>query len=408
MARKIQSKLASRTARLKIPRNDKPIWETVSRTAVGTVRLGYRPTKVGCWVGAVSDGREGYKTWTLKGVVPDDHEDANGSTVLSFDQAVERIRKIARKESGDAGDAPATVADALDAYRNDLCVRDADAGNAGRLRGRLTAALLARPVALLTTTELTGWRDALLAEGLSRGAVTRLCTIMKAALNLIAKRDSRIEKKPWTDALGRLPGSWRPIDRTLPDDAVKQIVTAAYGLSADYGLLVNVLATTGVRLSQAQRITVGDLQDRNNPRVLIPTSRKGRRREAGHTPVPIPVGLAAELSTAARGRIPSAPLLVCDDKAWVTHVAVKLFAKAAAAAGIETTAYSLRHSAITRMLLRGTPIRIVASLHDTSVAMIEKTYGRFIAEFSDATVRSGLLDCTVPAVDGKVVSIGRR
>jgi integrase len=90
----------------------------------------------------------------------------------------------------------------------------------------------------------------------------------------------------------------------------------------------------------------------------------------------------------------------------LTHVAVKLFAKAAAAAGIPATAYSLRHSAITRMLIRGTPVRMVAALHDTSVAMIEKTYGRFIAEYSDDVVRAGLLDCSVPT-DEKVVALRR-
>jgi integrase len=231
---------------------------------------------------------------------------------------------------------------------------------------------------------------------------------VKAALNLTAKRDERITRKPWADALGRLPGAWKPVDKTLSDDLIKRIVASAYGLSGDYGLLVNVLATTGARLSQVQRITVGDLQaDRVNPRLLIPNSKKGRRREAGHTPVPIPAGLAAELLATARGRLPSAPLLARDGAAWVTHVAVKLFAKAAATAGIEATGYSLRHSAITRMLLLGRPIRIVAALHDTSTKMIEATYGRFIAEYSDDVVRSGMLDCTVPP-DGKVVSIGRR
>jgi integrase len=77
-------------------------------------------------------------------------------------------------------------------------------------------------------------------------------------------------------------------------------------------------------------------------------------------------------------------------------------------AGIEATAYSLRHSAITRMLIRGTPVRVVASLHDTSVAMVERTYSKHIAEYSDDVVRAGLLDVAVPA-DGKVMMLaGRR
>ena len=36
--------------------------------------------------------------------------------------------------------------------------------------------------------------------------------------------------------------------------------------------------------------------------------------------------------------------------------------------------YSLRHSSIVRGLSAGLPVRVVAALHDTSVAMIEQTY----------------------------------
>jgi hypothetical protein len=79
--------------------------------------------------------------------VPDDREDANGSTVLDFDQAADLVRKLARADAGHGSDAPATVADALDTYWNDLRSRGGDEGNASRLRGRLSAALLARPVA---------------------------------------------------------------------------------------------------------------------------------------------------------------------------------------------------------------------------------------------------------------------
>jgi hypothetical protein len=42
--------------------------------------------------------------------------------------------------------------------------------------------------------------------------------------------------------------------------------------------------------------------------------------------------------------------------------------------------YCLRYSSIVRMLLRNVPIRLVASLHNTSVAMIEEHYSRYITE----------------------------
>jgi integrase len=227
---------------------------------------------------------------------------------------------------------------------------------------------------------------------------------MQAALNCAARLDERIVKRPWTEALKRLPGAWVPVDRVLPDDVVRALVLAAYEADPRFGLFVNLLATTGALASQVLRLTRGDLRCNGSaPRLLMPTSKKGRRREAGTTPIPLPAGLASELSVAFRDHEPSDPLF----PDWTAHAVSVRFVGLAKDTGIDATAYSLRHSAITRMLLRGTPIRIVAALHDTSTAMIEKTYGRFIAEYSDDIVRAGLLDVAVPA-DGKVVTLAKR
>ena len=59
--------------------------------------------------------------------------------------------------------------------------------------------------------------------------------------------------------------------------------------------------------------------------------------------------------------------------------------------------YALRHSNIVRQLLGGVPIRVVAVNHDTSIAMVERTYSRYIGDHSDALARAALLDTTEPA-----------
>jgi hypothetical protein len=59
------------------------------------------------------------------------------------------------------------------------------------------------------------------------------------------------------------------------------------------------------------------------------------------------------------------------------------------------------------MLLRNIPIRLVASLHNTSVAMIEKHYSKHIAEYGDDISRTGLLSEPAPA-GNNVVSIAGR
>lgn len=61
--------------------------------------------------------------------------------------------------------------------------------------------------------------------------------------------------------------------------------------------------------------------------------------------------------------------------------------------GTEVTPYALRHSSIVRQLLKGVPTRVVAAHHDTSVAMIEKNYSRYIiGDPTEAMTRATLLD----------------
>ena len=77
----------------------------------------------------------------------------------------------------------------------------------------------------------------------------------------------------------------------------------------------------------------------------------------------------------------------------------------AADAGLDpavVTIYALRHSSIVRMLLQNVPIRLVASLHNTSVAMIEKNYSKYITEHSDDISRKALLQDEPPSGDNFV------
>ncbi len=53
---------------------------------------------------------------------------------------------------------------------------------------------------------------------------------------------------------------------------------------------------------------------------------------------------------------------------------------------VATISYGLRHSSIVRGLCAGLPIRLVAALHGTSVAMIERHYSRWITEGLDELV----------------------
>ena len=62
----------------------------------------------------------------------------------------------------------------------------------------------------------------------------------------------------------------------------------------------------------------------------------------------------------------------------------------ASPSGIDRRLYDLRHAAVVRMLLAGVPIRVVAAKLDTSSAIIERHYSRFISDASDELVRRAL------------------
>ena len=54
--------------------------------------------------------------------------------------------------------------------------------------------------------------------------------------------------------------------------------------------------------------------------------------------------------------------------------------------------------------LAGLPSRLVAANHDTSLAMLERTYSAFVSDFGDALSRRALLEITPPQ-PGKVVPL---
>src|SRR5262249_25109009 len=172
-------------------------------------------------------------------------------------------------------------------------------------------------------------------------------------------------------------------------------------------------------LSQLARLEIGDLQANGaDPRLLMPLSAKGRRRDKRHErrPVPITPALAVVLKQEAARRPSEAPLLLrSNGERWGPgrrrhhRQDFRAVVEAAALDPDVVTLSALRHSSIVRMLLANTPIRIVATLHDTSVKMVERTYSKHIAEHTDALARRALLDTaqTPPAANIVPLTKGR-
>jgi integrase len=405
MARRVSfAALESRSARLKLKIRRRPY---SGPSLARGIALMYRRNKTnGSWVLKASDGHGAY--WTKAFALADDFEDADAKSVLTFYQAQDQAKKLARGDDGGTDSAPITIDGALKAYRRDLEAREANPYNADWPRLHLTSTLVSKPVALLTATELKKWRDGLLGT-MAPSTINRLCRCLGAALEQAAQHDKRVQNRDaWETGLAGLPNAQEVRNVIISDDKVREFIAAAYRVDHQFGLLTDTLAITGARPSQAVRLRVGDLHDHPlRPKLMMPKSAKGggRNRSAKRIErysVPITRALALRLKAAAKGRAGDAPLVLqSDGSPWDKNPGQNYHRqvdKAVTAIGLdpaEVTMYCLRHSSIVRALLLNVPIRLVASLHNTRVAMIERTYSKYITEHSDAVSRKALLQLPV-------------
>jgi integrase len=413
MPRKSRSPFESASARLKLPikENKKPYWE---RLGPG-LSLGYRRNDhAGSWSIRAADGVGG--EWLKRIGTADDYEHSNGKDVLSFEQAVAEARRLYRgKDDADHDPSkPVTLDEALTSYKADLQARSANPYNADWARYHLTPSLLSKPLALINSDELKAWRDRLVAKGLAPSSVNRARNNVRAALELSAPNRSHV----WKSGLETLPNATRARKLIFPDETIRALVAEAHTHSSALGLWCDVLAVTGMRPIQAQRLRVEDLIVGDKPRLMVSKTAKGGGRNRAEKrlqryPVPITSTLCARLKAAARGRADDAPLLLLPDGRPFSekpHGNYRhAFIEIVKAVGLapDATSYLFRHSSIARMLMRGLHTKLVADLHDTSEQMIQQHYGKYIIEHSDEIARTGLLH-DEPPVAANVIPIGGR
>jgi integrase len=399
MARSIYSdKLRNRTNRLRLEIRKKPYKVLV---APGIFLCYRRNEGPGTW--SVEAG------WLKRFALADDHEEANGKSVMTYWQASKHALKMVRGSEGDA-DKPITVEEALVAYQSDLEARGGIRGNATSVRGNLPSAMLSKIVMLLTEAELQNWRNGLVANGLKVASANRYAKSFKAALTLAANRDKRIvNSSAWKNGLKSLKakgGNKPPRDNYyLADNVILAIVRECYADDANFGALVDTLSQTGVRESQVLRCWPDDLRDENPeaPRLMIPCSNKGSGREPEHRAVPISPRLAKVLRDRGITR-GNKPLFE-----WIPRFSERFrVVLKQLDLDLSLTPYCLRHSSIIRQIRNGTPLRIIAFAHDTSIAELERTYARYLNSASDDLIRNGLLaDLDEAPRAGNVVRLAR-
>lgn len=362
-------------------------------------------------------------------------DDAIATGTLDYNAAIRAARakvEVERAEARVKADGPLlTVRSAVETYIAELNARysrrtgrtvrsDADNRLSRYVIGRKAEAkqedvppapLADVPLHELTESDLRAWRSNLPSK-LKETSKKRTATDLRAALN--AAHETHRERLG--DALPMVVKHGLKVIETdddddvrvarenqvLPDIQVEAVVRAAHEVDAegqwegDFFRLIMVLAATGARFCQAARMRVSDVQP-SLGRLLVPVSRKGKGSKAPTIAVPVGKDVLDALLPVVVGRPNSAPLLErwrhkqepgSNDwqreqrGAWQrpSEMSRPWHAVRQQAGMPDVIPYALRHSSIVRGLRAGLPIRLVAALHDTSVLMIERHYGKWIVE----------------------------
>jgi integrase len=419
------TQLTSRTSRLRLASRPKPYWMLLS----DGLHLGYRrpetDRRAGAWVARRYVGGERYETVGLG--TADDYPEMPGVVdVLTFDEAQAKARtwadtKSKSERASTNAKAHPTVRQIVEAYVERRTAISKRCGHDAGLRLRhhvLGCKIADIRIAALTEDDVAEWRASIRRGGrrnrdkpFAPATVARLLNDFRAALA------PAVVKLPEVAAMLRV-GLRAPEDpdrardrQVLADADVRRIIEAAFDIDPDLGAMVMVLAATGARFSQIARLTVADLQI-GNARLMVPASAKGRSRKAKPSiAVPLPEDVVAQLRPLVAGRRGHEPLLMRwhhqqvegdrsagrlpewkrdGRRAWATSSEMTRSWKdilSAAQLPAEFVPYSLRHSSIVRGLRAGLPVRLVAAVHDTSVAMIEKHYSAFVVDASEDLLR---------------------
>lgn len=419
-----EAKITTRNARQALPRGLH--WRQID----AGVHLGYRKgSKGGHWVVRWYIGDGNYHRTQIG---PADDLISEGT--LSYEQAAKRGRDyvagIRAQAARERGKAVVTVQSAVERYIEMRDERVRLQGGSSRKRSdassRLGRHVLEDRLAdirlsALTEENLSDWK-ARLAPKSKPSTRERTVSDLKAALNLAHRKLRKQLPADFPDIVktglapdrAMVPTAGARGNQILADEVVRDIIAVAssFDEDGDVGRMILVLAATGARFSQVQRIKVRDVQP-DRLRIFVPTSRKGQGRIADYCPVPVGPDVIAALAPVMTGRAPDEPLL-CR---W-RHVQVKGREWRRDKRGAWTSAseitrqwkaiceqlklksvvpYALRHSSIVRGIRSGLPIRLVAALHDTSVAMIERHYARYIVDGLEELAAKAV----VPLVEGR-------
>lgn len=214
----------------------------------------------------------------------------------------------------------------------------------------------------------------------SASSLNRDMTALRAALNHAHDHGDVTNDLAWRVALRPVENADGRRDAYLERSQRTELIAAA---PADVARFLRGLALIPLRPGALAALTAGDF-DR---RLCVLTI--GRDKAGADRKIKLPATTAAFIATLTQDKLPAAPIFTrADGKAWDKDAWKKPIRAAAAAVGLPagTTAYAMRHSAITDLVTNGLDLLTVAQLSGTSVAMIERHYGHLRSDHAAAAL----------------------
>lgn len=375
-------------ARDKLKPRREPYWHRISKGNY----LGYRKMSTatgGVWVARAQDERTTAKHYSSLGGFSElpDHQRFDAASKA----AQEWFTHLGRGGSPEAR----TVRETCDAYvkhlrgtKGDKAADDAKVRFAAYVLDDANLADTELPK--LTPAMLEDWRDSLrereTTSGPRRGqkrtdsTLNRDMTCFRAALNL-AYRDGHVTSDfAWRGKLLPLKNADRRRELYLDRDQRRRFIDNA---ATDLALFLRGLAMVPLRPGALAALTVADYDKR------LQVLKIGKDKNGADRKLKLPETTAAVFDAAAKGKLPTAPLLArADGSAWNKDAWKWPVKQAALDAELPdgATAYTLRHSVITDLVVGGLDLLTVAQLSGTSVRMIEQHYGHLRSNVAAAAL----------------------
>ena len=366
------------------PRRD-PYWQRLSKGQY----LGYRKMTSatgGTWSARLFDESTGkQQAHPLGGFleVPD-HE--------RFD-AAKKTAEIWFKHRGAGGAAETitvgTACDRLVQKYRDHSREDAAKDAEGRFKRWVhpNKKFAATPIQKLTAGMLADWRTKLAKtpamhqdksvvseKPRAASSLNRDMAVLKTALNLAHEDGFTTSDHAWASKLKPVKDANGRRDCYLDIKQRRALIACA---TPDLAVLVRAMSLLPMRPGAVAAFKVSNF-DKRLKSLLIGKDKAGQDRK-----ITLPASTAAFFAEQSKGKTPSAALFArANGSAWNKDSWKYPFKDAVIAAKLPmaATAYALRHSTITDLIVQGLDTMTVAVLSGTSIAMIEKHYGHLRSE----------------------------